>query len=159
MLPSAEQARRDLRDHRWRAPSAGPDRTVSEWRIYKTPCRVEITATCRGRRCAASPAQKHSALLRGASPRSTADAGAQARMRGASWDPQLRGLTDHCHVIIYDARGHRSSEAPVEITAYSQQHMVRGSIRTHGPPAPRHGGSWRPIDGQKRRSQFRIYAP
>jgi pimeloyl-ACP methyl ester carboxylesterase len=41
-----------------------------------------------------------------------------------SWDPQLRGLTDHCRVIVYDARGHGLSDAPREPSAYSQQHMV-----------------------------------
>jgi pimeloyl-ACP methyl ester carboxylesterase len=41
-----------------------------------------------------------------------------------SWDPQLRGLTDHYRVIVYDARGHGLSEAPREASAYSQQHMV-----------------------------------
>jgi pimeloyl-ACP methyl ester carboxylesterase len=41
-----------------------------------------------------------------------------------SWDPQLRGLTDHFRVIVYDARGHGLSEAPSEQSAYSQQHMV-----------------------------------
>ena len=37
-----------------------------------------------------------------------------------SWDPQLRGLTDHYRVIVYDPRGHRLSEAPREASAYSQ---------------------------------------
>ena len=41
-----------------------------------------------------------------------------------SWDPQLRGLTDQYRVIVYDARGHGLSEAPDEMTAYSQLHMV-----------------------------------
>jgi pimeloyl-ACP methyl ester carboxylesterase len=41
-----------------------------------------------------------------------------------SWDPELRGLTDHHRVIVYDARGHGLSEAPREASAYSQQHMV-----------------------------------
>jgi pimeloyl-ACP methyl ester carboxylesterase len=41
-----------------------------------------------------------------------------------SWDPQLRILTDHYTVIVYDARGHGLSEAPREASAYSQQHMV-----------------------------------
>ena len=41
-----------------------------------------------------------------------------------SWDPQLRVLTDHYRVIVYDARGHGLSEAPREASAYSQQHMV-----------------------------------
>ncbi len=35
-----------------------------------------------------------------------------------SWDPQLRGLTDHYRVIVYDARGHGVSEAPREGNAY-----------------------------------------
>ena len=41
-----------------------------------------------------------------------------------SWDTQLRGLTDHYRVIVYDARGHGLSGAPREVSAYSQQHMV-----------------------------------
>lgn len=41
-----------------------------------------------------------------------------------SWDPQLRGLTDHRRVIVHDARGHGLSEAPADASAYSQQKMV-----------------------------------
>jgi 3-oxoadipate enol-lactonase len=41
-----------------------------------------------------------------------------------SWDPQLRTLADQYRVIVYDARGHGLSEAPLEPSAYSQQHMV-----------------------------------
>jgi pimeloyl-ACP methyl ester carboxylesterase len=41
-----------------------------------------------------------------------------------SWDPQLRGLTDQYRMIVYDARGHGLSDAPRELSAYSQQHMV-----------------------------------
>jgi pimeloyl-ACP methyl ester carboxylesterase len=41
-----------------------------------------------------------------------------------SWDPQLRVLTDHYRVIVYDARGHGLSDAPREASAYSQEHMV-----------------------------------
>jgi pimeloyl-ACP methyl ester carboxylesterase len=41
-----------------------------------------------------------------------------------SWDPQLRGLSDQYRVIVYDARGHGLSQAPLETSAYSQQHMV-----------------------------------
>jgi pimeloyl-ACP methyl ester carboxylesterase len=41
-----------------------------------------------------------------------------------SWDPQLRGLKDRYRVIVYDARVHGLSEAPAEVSAYSQQHMV-----------------------------------
>lgn len=41
-----------------------------------------------------------------------------------SWDPQLRGLTDQYRVIVYDARGQGLSEAPLETSAYSQEHMV-----------------------------------
>jgi pimeloyl-ACP methyl ester carboxylesterase len=41
-----------------------------------------------------------------------------------SWDSQLRGLTDQYRVIVYDARGHGLSEAPREVSAYSQEQMV-----------------------------------
>ena len=76
-----------------------------------------------------------------------------------SWDPQLRVLTDHYRVIVYDARGHGLSEAPREASAYSQQHMVDdlcGLMDHLGLVTAALGGL---SVGGRCRSQFRICAP
>jgi hypothetical protein len=76
-----------------------------------------------------------------------------------SWDPQLRGLTDQYRVIVYDSRGHGLSEAPDEMTAYSQLHMVEDLYGLMDHLRLITAGYGRAIDGRKRRSQFRICSP